>query len=664
MHAARDYGYTLVSRSPTQCSLRVPGGTVVHYDVLHTLDFDSNRKCMSIVVRQKGHSEVTLFSKGADSVVYRNLRRCLDGSFFHESGFEDPDTVSLPSQGSGDNLGPSASDGRGVNKVSGRGMGAALMSDRTQSHLDDYAKIGLRTLCMAKRVLAEEEYSKWFEERHKAEVSLENRENLLYESARSIECNLNLLGATGIEDKLQTGVPEAIASLQDAGLKVWVLTGDKQETAINIGYSSRLIHPDSELVILNTYSLDECRSELQYIEQKLSDPVEGQGALEVSQDSVANTGADSLHTSLIQFGGCRSPCNEKVVDPTRVLVVDGGTLLYALDATVKRQFLNVAKRFHSVLCCRATPLQKAGVVDLVKSGLGQMTLAIGDGANDVSMIQKADVGVGIAGREGMQAVMASDFAMARFQFLVRLLLVHGHWSYGRLARLILYFFYKNMAFAMVLFWYQTFNGFSGSTPIDSINLLIFNLVYTSLPILVVGVADQDLPASVLVKEKVFYRQGRCSEVYTRLQFWLTVLDAFYQSAVVFFVAYGAYYHGDVGVTEFGFLLNTSIVIVVSLHLAVETLHWTLVNHVVLWGSIVFCFVLNYVYCAIDTKQRLMDTLFVMQRASSRAEFWSVLLLTPVIALLPRILGKVIKQELCPTRVMVARAKWKRKPKTS
>lgn len=87
---------------------------------------------------------------------------------------------------------------------------------------------------------------------------------------------------------------------------------------------------------------------------------------------------------------------------------------------------------------------QAQVVELVKRGLGKMTLAVGDGANDVSMIQKADVGVGIAGREGMQAVMASDFAMARFHFLVRLLLVHGHWSYARLARMMLYFFYKNI----------------------------------------------------------------------------------------------------------------------------------------------------------------------------------------------------------------------------
>jgi len=102
-----------------------------------------------------------------------------------------------------------------------------------------------------------------------------------------------------------------------------------------------------------------------------------------------------------------------------------------------------------VLCCRSTPLQKASVVKLAKEKLNGKTLAIGDGANDVSMIQCADVGVGISGQEGMQAVMASDFALARFKFLRRLLLVHGHWCYDRLARTVLYFFHKNSVCARV-----------------------------------------------------------------------------------------------------------------------------------------------------------------------------------------------------------------------
>lgn len=161
LQAARDYGYTLLSRTPHQCSLATPEGEVVDYDILHTLHFDSNRKCMSIVVRQKGSSRVILYSKGADSTIYRNMRgHPMEGSVFHESGIEDPDTVSLPSQQSNGTVGERAGRARAcslqdTDELSRSLMGVALLRDQTQTHLDDYAKLGLRTLCMAKRVSCE-----------------------------------------------------------------------------------------------------------------------------------------------------------------------------------------------------------------------------------------------------------------------------------------------------------------------------------------------------------------------------------------------------------------------------------------------------------------------------------------------------------------------------
>lgn len=125
------------------------------------------------------------------------------------------------------------------------------------------------------------------------------------------------------------------------------------------------------------------------------------------------------------------------------LVVDGRTLAFCLLPNQEQMFLQLAQRCTAVLICRATPLQKATVVKLVKERLQALTLAIGDGANDVGMIQCADVGVGISGQEGMQAVMASDYALVRFRHLRRLLTVHGHWAYHRLSVMVLYFFYKN-----------------------------------------------------------------------------------------------------------------------------------------------------------------------------------------------------------------------------
>lgn len=167
--------------------------------------------------------------------------------------------------------------------------------------------------------------------------------------------------------------------------------------------------------------------------------------------------------------------------------------------------------------------------------MGISTLAIGDGANDVSMIQMADVGVGISGHEGMQAVMASDFTMSRFKFLEKLLIIHGFWSYDRLARMILYFFYKNavnlllsfsisfsqykrftniilfytlfalQAFCFLAFWYQFYCGFSAQVMIDQMYLMLFNLVFTALPPLVIGVYDKTITEDLLFCKSYLYQ---------------------------------------------------------------------------------------------------------------------------------------------------------------
>lgn len=167
--------------------------------------------------------------------------------------------------------------------------------------------------------------------------------------------------------------------------------------------------------------------------------------------------------------------------------------------------MRLTKHCCSVLCCRSTPLQKAYLVKIVKEELRMTTLSIGDGANDVSMIQMADVGVGISGQEGMQAVMAADFSLARFRLLERLLLVHGHWSYDRLARMIVYFFYKNATFVFLIFWYQLYCGFSGAVMIDQMYLMLFNLFFTALPPLVIGVYDKKVTEDLLMTGPHLYK---------------------------------------------------------------------------------------------------------------------------------------------------------------
>lgn len=272
-------------------------------------------------------------------------------------------------------------------------------------------------MCLAYRFISQEEYKMWNRRYQEACASLYNREQKVDEVCEEIEVNMLLMGGTAIEDRLQDGVPETIAELAQSGIRLWVLTGDKTETAINIAYSCNLITNDMQMLILKA-------------------------------DNRADTGKQLKDALAAAYD---PKANQKLA-----LVIDGTTLKYALEDDYRDMLLRLGMKCNSVVCCRVSPKQKAQVVTLVKRGLKVMTLAIGDGANDVSMIQEANVGIGISGVEGRQAVMASDYAIAQFRFLRKLLLVHGRWSYLRTAEMIMGFFYKNIVWTFVLFWFQIF----------------------------------------------------------------------------------------------------------------------------------------------------------------------------------------------------------------
>lgn len=138
------------------------------------------------------------------------------------------------------------------------------------------------------------------------------------------------------------------------------------------------------------------------------------------------------------------------------VVIDGETLRFALDDNLKAMFLDLTTQCETVVCCRVSPSQKALTVRLVKDGKNAMTLAIGDGANDVAMIQEAHIGVGIAGLEGAQASMSADYSVGQFRYLNKLLLVHGRWCYIRVSDMHANFFYKNIVWTLTLFYYQIY----------------------------------------------------------------------------------------------------------------------------------------------------------------------------------------------------------------
>lgn len=600
VYAARAYQCTLQSRTPEQVVVDFAALGPLTFQLLHILPFDSVRKRMSVVVRHPLSNQVVVYTKGADSTIMELL------------------SVASP-------------DGPGLEKQQ------MMIREKTQKHLDDYAKRGLRTLCIAKRVMSDTEYAEWLRNHFLAETSIDNREELLLESAMRLENKLTLLGATGIEDRLQEGVPEAIEALHKAGIKIWMLTGDKQETAVNIAYACKLLEPNDKLFILNTESKNACEMLMDTILKEL-------------QKNPASPEQASLSASLhqppptLQGSGLRA-----------ALIITGKTLEFALQESLQKQFLELTACCQAVVCCRATPLQKSEVVKLVRSHLRVMTLAIGDGANDVSMIQVADIGIGISGQEGMQAVMASDFAVSQFRHLSKLLLVHGHWCYTRLSNMILYFFYKNVAYVNLLFWYQFFCGFSGTSMTDYWVLIFFNLLFTSAPPVIYGVLEKDVSAETLMQLPELYRSGQRSEAYLPLTFWITLLDAFYQSLVCFFVPYYTYQGSDIDIFTFGNPLNTAALFVILLHLVIESKSLTWIHMLVIVGSILSYFFFALVFGAMCvTCNPPSNPYWIMQEHMADPVFYLVCVLTTCVALLPRFLYRVLQGSLFPSPILRAK----------
>lgn len=454
---ARDMGFTVLGSTSDGIRLNVMGEER-HYTVLNTIEFNSTRKRMSAIVKMPD-GRIILFCKGADSIIYSRLKR-----------------------------------GEQVE-----------LRKNTAEHLEMFAREGLRTLCIAQRVLSEEEYLAWRKEHDRAATALADREAKLEVVADQIEQDLTLLGGTAIEDRLQDGVPDTIALLGEAGIKLWVLTGDKVETAINIGFSCNLLNNDMELVHVK---VDEDESggtaDDDFVTQ-----VEQQLDTYLKAFNITGSDEDLAHARK----------NHEPPAPTHALIIDGFTLRWVLHDSVKQKFLLLCKQCKSVLCCRVSPAQKAAMVAMVKTGLDVMTMSVGDGANDVAMIQEADVGVGIAGVEGRQAVMSADYAIGQFRFLQRLVLVHGRWSYRRMAESISNFFYKNIIWIFTIFWYQVFCQFDITYIFEFTLIMFFNLAFTSLPPIVMGIFDQDVSDEVSLAVPQLYRRGIERLEWTQKKFW-------------------------------------------------------------------------------------------------------------------------------------------------
>lgn len=483
---ARDLGFVFKLRNRNSIELEVYG-EVRRFEVLHVIGFTSARKRMSCIVRDE-NGVLLLICKGADSVIYQRLS----------------------STGTSDEV-----------------------LKKTALHLEDFAKEGLRTLCIAQRTVQSDEFADWFRRYKEASSSIDDdRDEAIDKLNDEMESNLELLGGTAIEDRLQEGVPDSISILGEAGIRLWVLTGDRIETAINIGFSCNLLGNDMRLLVVR---LDEEETDgVNHIDKLLSEYLGEVAGLHPQS-------REDIDEALVH-----AKKDISMPEANTALIVDGGALGVVFgdeskEKMLQKKFVLLGKHCKSVICCRVSPAQKAQVVQVVKDNLQAMTLAIGDGANDVAMIQAANVGVGIAGEEGRQAVMSADYAIGQFRFLTRLLLVHGHWSYRKLAEMIPCFFYKNVVFTFTCFWYGIFNDFDGSYLYEYTFLMFYNLAFTSLPVIFLGIFDQDVSGAVALIVPQLYRSGVLGQDWSQYKFVWYMLDGLYQSVISFFFPYLLYY---------------------------------------------------------------------------------------------------------------------------
>ena len=380
---AKKANYTLISRSVDDCVVNVFGEEKT-FETLAVNEFTSERKRMSVLVRMPDGT-IQLFLKGADDAVFE---RCTSGK------------------------------------------------DGAAQSTDQFAEGGLRTLVFAQREISEAEFNDWAENHwNPARLATDNRKQAILECGNMLERDMRVVGTTGIEDRLQDDVPRTIDDLIKANIRVWVLTGDKGQTAINIAEACCLIKPSYELLRIKAESDDD----LEGVQNAI---IEGTQTAE-SRDTA--------------------------------LVIDGRALAHALELGMEDDLVALTKSCQSVICCRSTPVQKQQMVALMKDKLSIRTLAIGDGANDVAMIQSAHVGVGVMGNEGMQAVMSSDFVIGQFRFLRRLLLLHGRWNYMRIGYMVCYVVYKNVVLTLIPFWFAFFSMWSGEVFLFSFFFFFFFL---------------------------------------------------------------------------------------------------------------------------------------------------------------------------------------------
>jgi phospholipid-transporting ATPase len=576
--AARNNGFKLLQRTNEGLQVEIHG-TKMLINILAQLDFTSDRKRMTVAVKIPQISEnVLVYSKGADTVMVKLLKDKRKSQIYSD----------------------------------------------VQNALDSFGNEGLRTLIMCKREIPEHVFEEWLIRYNHANSLVGGREAAVAKVAIELEHDLQVLGCTAIEDRLQEHVPESVQYLLDAGLQVWMLTGDKTETAINIAYSANVLRKDKTIEI----RIRDPKSQRHY-EKKL----------QVAIEFLAK--ADDLQDDL-DFA----------------LIIDCKAIKYSLMPQFEKDFLKIITKCKSAICCRCTPKQKAAIVKLVETSQKKRSLAIGDGVNDVAMIQAATIGVGIMGREGSQAARASDYAIPRFRHLVRLIAVHGRYSYIRNSDYLHLSFYKNNALVFMQLIFNVFDGFTGGLIYDPWTITMYNTIFAQIPPLLTGVFERDLEPETILKHPELYPQLKNDALFNMKTFTLWQIIPFVHAITLYFLAYAASIDNTIlgieveELNSTGTLIMTCMLTVILLRHSLETKYWIWLTHVTFW----FCFITYWIWGTVYNVIPRLPVFIVSDNYNYYWQFfksftsWKTFLLHPlliIVCLIPDFVFKFIKRHYNP-----------------
>ncbi|KAM9632471.1 putative phospholipid-transporting ATPase IIB isoform 2-T2 [Trichechus inunguis] len=469
-------GLTLVSRDLTSMQLKTPSGQILTYHVLQVFPFTSENKRMGIVVRDESTAEITFYMKGADVAMSTIVQ----------------------------------------------------YNDWLEEECGNMAREGLRTLVVAKKSLTEEQYQDFESRYSQAKLSLHDRALKVAAVVESLEREMELLCLTGVEDQLQADVRPTLEMLRNAGIKIWMLTGDKLETATCIAKSSHLVSRTQDIHVFR--------------------PVTNRG---------------EAHLELNAFRR-KHDC---------ALVIAGDSLEVCLKY-YEHEFVELACQCPAVVCCRCSPTQKAHIVKLLQQHTGRRTCAVGDGGNDVSMIQAADCGIGIEGKEGKQASLAADFSITQFKHIGRLLMVHGRNSYKRSAALGQFVMHRGLIISTMQAVFSSVFYFASVPLYQGFLMVGYATIYTMFPVFSL-VLDQDVkPETALLYPELYkdLTKGRSLSFKT---FLIWVLISIYQGGILMYGALVLFESEFVHVVAISFtaLILTELLMVA---LTIRTWHWLMV----------------------------------------------------------------------------------------